>query len=105
MLRIRYLLNEYIRLQRRTPGLFGPGDSEAADRALHRLVYAIAQFTARDLATVTDDELREEVRKRGYDLHSSRFSAAAQALLREIPEIRRRLDELEQNAKQKGLGA
>lgn len=52
-----------------------------------------------DLATATDDELRAEARRRGYDLHSAAFSEAAQQLLREIPGLRARLDALEALAK------
>jgi plasmid replication initiation protein len=47
------------------------------------------------LETLSDDELRAEVRRRGYEMHSRQFSDAGQRLIRELPELRRRLDELE----------
>lgn len=47
------------------------------------------------IQVASDDELRAEVRRRGMEMHSKEFSEAAQAVLREIPKIRKRLDELE----------
>ena len=44
--------------------------------------------------SVTDDELRAEARRRGYELHSAQFSQAAQNALRELEGLRRRIDEL-----------
>lgn len=46
------------------------------------------------LLTLTDDELRAEARRRGMELHSKQFSQAAQQALRELEELRRRIDEL-----------
>jgi len=51
-----------------------------------------------DLSNITDGELRAEARRRGYELHSLQFSQAAQQLIRELPGLRRRLQELEQIA-------
>ena len=48
-----------------------------------------------DLTRFSDDELRAEVRRRGYELHSRQFSEASQRLIRELPELRRRLEALE----------
>lgn len=55
------------------------------------------------LDRVTDNDLRAEARRRGYELHSVQFSQAAQNALRELEGLRRRIDELvtglqEQNA-------
>ncbi len=47
------------------------------------------------LEDISDDELRAEARRRGYELHSKQFSEASQRLIRELPELRRRLEELE----------
>ena len=47
------------------------------------------------LQDISDDELRAEARRRGYELHSRQFSEASQRLIRELPELRRRLEELE----------
>ena len=47
-----------------------------------------------DLHHITDDELRAEARRRGYELHSVQFSQAAQNALRELEGLRRRIDEL-----------
>lgn len=47
-----------------------------------------------DLNLVTDDQLRAEARRRGYELHSVQFSQAAQNALRELEGLRRRIDEL-----------
>ena len=46
------------------------------------------------LADVSDDELRAEARRRGFELHSVQFSQAAQNALRELEGLRRRIDEL-----------
>jgi hypothetical protein len=46
------------------------------------------------LQSVTDDDLRAEARRRGYELHSVQFSQAAQHALRELEGLRRRIDEL-----------
>jgi hypothetical protein len=51
---------------------------------------------------ITDAEFREEARRRGYELHSAQFSKAAQTLIREIPELRKRLDALETMATEAG---
>jgi hypothetical protein len=47
-----------------------------------------------NIADITDDELRHEARRRGYELHSVQFSQAAQNSLRELEGLRRRIDEL-----------
>ena len=47
-----------------------------------------------DLHSLTDDDLRAEARRRGYELHSVQFSQAAQSALRELEGMRRRIDEL-----------
>jgi hypothetical protein len=47
-----------------------------------------------NLNLVTDDQLRAEARRRGYELHSVQFSQAAQNALRELEGLRRRIDEL-----------
>ena len=47
------------------------------------------------LETLSDDQLRAEVRRRGYEMHSRQFSEAGRRLIRELPELRRRLDALE----------
>ena len=47
-----------------------------------------------DLHSVSDNDLRAEVRRRGYELHSVQFSQAAQTALRELEGLRRRIDEL-----------
>jgi hypothetical protein len=46
------------------------------------------------LEELTDDELRAEARRRGFELHSLQFSHAAQNALRELEGLRRRIDEL-----------
>ena len=46
------------------------------------------------LDELTDDELRAEARRRGFELHSVQFSQAAQNALRELEGLRRRIDEL-----------
>jgi hypothetical protein len=46
------------------------------------------------LNLMTDDQLRAEARRRGYELHSLQFSQAAQNALRELEGLRRRIDEL-----------
>jgi hypothetical protein len=46
------------------------------------------------LEELTDDELRAEARRRGFELHSVQFSQAAQNALRELEGLRRRIDEL-----------
>jgi hypothetical protein len=46
------------------------------------------------LADISDDELRAEARRRGFELHSVQFSQAAQNALRELEGLRRRIDEL-----------
>jgi hypothetical protein len=46
------------------------------------------------LDEITDEELRAEARRRGFELHSVRFSQAAQNALRELEGLRRRIDEL-----------
>jgi hypothetical protein len=46
------------------------------------------------LHSVTDDALRAEARRRGYELHSVQFSQAAQTALRELEGLRRRINEL-----------
>ena len=48
-----------------------------------------------DLKQLSDDQLRAEVRRRGYEMHSKQFSLASQQLIRELPELRRRLEALE----------
>jgi len=47
-----------------------------------------------DLDRVTDNDLRAEARRRGFELHSVQFSQAAQNALRELEGLRRRIDEL-----------
>jgi hypothetical protein len=47
-----------------------------------------------NLADLTDEELRAEARRRGFELHSIQFSLAAQNALRELEGLRRRIDEL-----------
>jgi hypothetical protein len=47
-----------------------------------------------DLHSVSDNDLRAEARRRGYELHSVQFSQAAQTALRELEGLRRRIDEL-----------
>jgi phage shock protein A len=47
------------------------------------------------LEELSDDELRAEVPRRGYEMHSQQFSELSQRLIRELPELRRRLEELE----------
>ena len=47
-----------------------------------------------NLEAMTDDELRAEARRRGFELHSVQFSQAAQSALRELEGLRRRIDEL-----------
>ena len=47
-----------------------------------------------NLSQATDEELRAEARRRGYELHSLQFSQAAQNALRELEGLRRRIDEL-----------
>jgi hypothetical protein len=47
-----------------------------------------------NLEAITDDELGAEARRRGFELHSVRFSQAAQNALRELEGLRRRIDEL-----------
>ena len=47
-----------------------------------------------NLLEITDEELRAEARRRGYELHSLQFSLAAQNALRELEGMRRRIDEL-----------
>ncbi len=42
------------------------------------------------LGRFSDEELRAEVRRRGYEMHSKQFSEASQRLMRELPELRRR---------------
>jgi hypothetical protein len=51
------------------------------------------------LAAFSDDELRAEARRRGYELHSKQFSESSQRLIRELPELRRRLEALEELAR------
>jgi hypothetical protein len=46
------------------------------------------------LEELTDDELRAEARRQGFELHSLQFSQAAQNALRELEGLRRRIDEL-----------
>ena len=46
------------------------------------------------LDRVTDNDLRAEARRRGFELHSVQFSQAAQNALRELEGLRRRIDEL-----------
>jgi hypothetical protein len=46
------------------------------------------------LEELTDEQLRAEVRRRGFELHSVQFSQAAQNALRELEGLRRRVDEL-----------
>jgi hypothetical protein len=56
-----------------------------------------------NLTQVTDEELRAEARRRGYELHSLQFSQAAQSALRELEGLRRRIDELVKGLQQEGL--
>lgn len=46
------------------------------------------------LDELTDDQLRAEARRRGFELDSVQFSQAAQNALRELEGLRRRIDEL-----------
>lgn len=46
------------------------------------------------LEELTDEQLRAEARRRGFELHSLQFSQAAQNALRELEGLRRRIDEL-----------
>ena len=57
------------------------------------------------LADVSDDELRAEARRRGFELHSRQFSQAAQNALRELEGLRRRIDELTIQLKASSLPA
>lgn len=52
-----------------------------------------------ELRQLSDDELRSEVRRRGFEMHSKQFSEASQRLIRELPELRRRLEALEAMAR------
>ena len=64
--------------------------------SLIELGVRVVRGEATDVAIDLDDAaLRELARARGYELHSQAFSEAAQQALREIPEMRRRLDSLE----------
>jgi hypothetical protein len=56
-----------------------------------------------NLREITDDELRAEARRRGYELHSLQFSQAAQNALRELEGLRRRIDELVKGLQQEAL--
>lgn len=47
-----------------------------------------------NLGDISNDELRAEARRRGFELHSVQFSQAAQNALRELEGLRRRIDEL-----------
>ena len=47
-----------------------------------------------DLDRVTDNDLRAEARRRGFELHSVQFSQAAQNALRELEGLRGRIDQL-----------
>jgi hypothetical protein len=47
-----------------------------------------------NLGDLSNDELRAEARRRGFELHSHQFSQAAQSALRELEGLRRRIDEL-----------
>jgi len=47
-----------------------------------------------NLAEISDEQLRAEARRRGFELHSIQFSQAAQSALRELEGLRRRIDEL-----------
>ena len=42
------------------------------------------------LEELTDEQLRAEARRRGFELHSLQFSQAAQNALRELEGLRRR---------------
>lgn len=46
------------------------------------------------LDELTDEQLRAEARRRGFELHSVQFSQAAQNALRELEGLRKRIDEL-----------
>ena len=56
-----------------------------------------------NLSQATDDELRAEARRRGYELHSHQFSQAAQNALRELEGLRRRIDELVRGLESEGV--
>jgi hypothetical protein len=47
-----------------------------------------------NLGDLSNDELRAEARRRGFELHSHQFSQAAQSALRELEGLRQRIDEL-----------
>lgn len=49
---------------------------------------------AMNLNDLTDDELRAEANRRGFELHSVQFSQAAQNALHELEGLRRWIDEL-----------
>ena len=55
---------------------------------------AAEEVVMEGLNKLTDDELRAEARRRGFELHSVTFSQAAQNALRELEGLRRRIDEL-----------
>jgi len=44
------------------------------------------------LTEATDAELREECLRRGYELHSLKFSGAAQEAIRLLADYRKRID-------------
>ena len=54
------------------------------------------------LDRVTDNALRAEARRRGFELHSVQFSQAAQNALRELEGLRRRIDELVTGLQEQG---
>ena len=47
-----------------------------------------------ELRDISDDDLRAEARRRGFELHSIQFTQAAQNALRELEGLRRCIDEL-----------
>jgi hypothetical protein len=49
---------------------------------------------SRVLESATIDQLRDEVRRRGLEIHSKAFSLAAQQAIRELEGLRKRVDEL-----------
>ena len=46
------------------------------------------------LESATIDQLRDEVRRRGLEIHSKAFSLASQQAIRELEGLRKRVDEL-----------
>ncbi|MGH9893549.1 MAG: hypothetical protein ACREA0_16490, partial [bacterium] len=77
-----------------------PESREAVAR-LHQL--GLPEEGCLNLTQISDEELRAEARHRGYEHHSVRFSQAAQAALRELEGLRRRIDELVKDLQKEGL--